>query len=199
MRGTLNIDKAFFPSENSFGFPELERNSNIYYNVDWFSFNKRKDAKVLCNSGVHFFINDHCFEAIWNNPKKYIVNLKSFMYVIQPDFSLYYNFPKALQIYNKYRNHWLYKYFSFYGVNMIPNINVSTPDCWEWSFIGYPKKSIVAFSDIGSIIHKEDRKILNLTYEEMIKRLEPLQVLYFTRNKKNAPKECISIEIKYGT
>ncbi len=197
MRGTLNIEKAFFPSCNEYGFPEIEGIKEQYSDVDWFSFNQREKAKIYYQSGLHFFIDDYCFDSVWNNPDKYIECMKKYKYVIQPDFSMYYNFPVALQIFNKYRNHWLARYYSFYGVSVIPNINVSTPDCWEWSFIGYPKNSVVAFSDIGSVQKKSDRTILINEYDEMIKRLEPLQVIYFTRNIKNVPSECISVVVPY--
>lgn len=197
MRGLLNVDKAFFPANNEYGFPEVDRVSEPYINVEWFSFNQRDRSNIYSESGLHFFIDDYCFASIWNSPDRYIDCMKRYRYVVQPDFSMYYNFPVALQIFNKYRNHWLARYFSFYDAKVIPNINVSTPECWEWSFIGYPKNSIVAFSDIGSVQKKFERNILISAYDEMIKRLEPLKVIYFTRNIENVPSECVPVVVPY--
>ncbi len=198
MRGILNIDKAFFPSDNIYGFPELDPFLMSISSVDWYCFQDRSDVSLFSSSGLHFFCEDYIFDNVWNQPTKYIDIFKPFKYVVQPDFSLYYNFPVALQIFNKYRNHWLAKFFSFYGISVIPNINVSSPDCWNWSFLGYPRHSVVAFSDIGSYRDASDRSILFSAYDEMIKRLEPLQIVYFSRNSKNIPSECIPVIVNYG-
>ena len=197
MRGLLNIDTAYFPSDNYMEFPDLVPVRDMVHDVKWFSFPKRSSVSVYGSSGLHFYCQDFTFDALWNQPTKYIDVLKQFRYVIQPDFSLYYNFPKALQIFNKYRNHWLARYLGFYGVNIIPNVNVSTPDCWDWSFLGYPKRSVVSFSDIGSFQNNADRAVLCSAFDEMLIRLEPIQILYFSRNPNNVPDGCVPIIIDY--
>lgn len=195
-RGLLNANIAIFEDNNSFGFPELFPYTEKVDCSKWIDFDSCIRDKTN-TQGVHFFINDYKFDRIWNNPKKYISVLSRFDFVIQPDFSLYYDFPMALQIYNKYRNHWLFAYYSVYGIDMIPNISPSIPYCYDWSFLGYPEKSVVAFSDIGVIRDKECRLLLQKSYDEMIKRLSPIQILYFTRSKKSAPSECDVIEIPF--
>lgn len=192
MRGLLNVDRGFFSCGNKYGFPELDPVRELVTDADWFSFPDRSAVSLYGSSGVHFFCDDYTFESLWNQPTRYIDNLKLFRYVVQPDFSLYYDFPVAVQIFNKYRNQWLGKYLAFHGVNVIPNVNVSTSDCWDWSFLGYPKHSVVAWSDVGSYRDNEDRAILQAGFAEMLKRLDPIQVLYFTRNRENVPSECLS-------
>lgn len=198
MRGLLNIDRGYFPSDNYYGFPELDRFSESVDHFDWFSFSDRSSVSLYSSSGIHFYIDDYCFDSLWNQPSRYLEQLRLFKCVIQPDFSLYYNFPAALQIFNKYRNHWLACYMSFYGVSVIPNINVSTPDCWDWSFLGYPLHSVVSFSDIGSYRSKSDRAVLTAAYDEMIRRLEPEQIIYFSRNASNIPAECVPVVLPFG-
>lgn len=197
MRGLLNVDKGFFSSGNVYGFPELDAFFDIVTDIDWFSFPDRSCASVYASSGLHFYCEDFTFETVWNQPQRYIDNFKLFKYVVQPDFSLYYDFPVAVQIFNKYRNMWLAKYLSFHGVNVIPNINISTSDCWDWSFLGFPKHSVVAWSDVGSYRDTYDRSVLHAGYDEMLNRLEPIQVLYFTRNKDNVPSECTPVVINF--
>lgn len=196
MRGLLNFEKAFFESKNKFGFPEV---FPFYSHVDcekWIDFdNSRKQTGQA--EGLHFYCDDYKFNCIWENPKRYIPVFSRFKYIIQPDFSLYYNFPAALQIYNKFRNHWLSAFYSVHGVQMIPNISVSTPDCWDWAFLGYPRHSVVAFSAIGAIRDKPSREVTFSSYDEMIKRLEPLQVLYFCRSPSAAPSEATVIQVPF--
>lgn len=197
MRGLLNVDKGFFSCHNDYGFPDLDPVRISVDSVEWFSFQDRSSVSLYASSGLHFFCEDFTFENVWNQPGKYIDTFQNFRYVIQPDFSLYYNFPVAVQIFNKYRNHWLAKYFSFHGVTVIPCVNPSDPECWKWSFFGFPRGSVVAFSDIGSFQDKLDRAILQAGYEEMLDRLAPLQVLYFTRNQENVPSGCVPVIVPY--
>ena len=150
------------------------------------------------NYGVNFYIDDYKFQRIWNAPDRYVNLLSRFSYVVQPDFSLYYDFPRVLQMYNKYRNHWLAVFYrERCGKLFIPNIRLSTPDNYYWCFMGYPHHSVVAFSDVGITREKVERKFCFLAYDEMIKRLDPIQILYFTRSPKSAPSEATVITVDY--
>jgi hypothetical protein len=94
---------------------------------------------------------------------------------------MYTDFPKAVQIWNKYRNHWLAAYWQSKGMLVIPNIGWTTPDNYDWQFDGYPKNSIVAVSNIGCMRDNEYKAYFMQGYEEMLKRLEPKEILMFTR------------------
>lgn len=200
VRGLLNADKAIYCSENYYNFPELFPLVDHVECDSWCDFDcafaNKKNA--VC-AGIHFFVSDYKFERIWNCPDKYVDFLLRYPVVIQPDFSLYYDFPKALQIFNKYRNHWLYCYYGECGVRMIPNISVSLPDTYEWAFMGYPKHSVVAFSSLGCTRDKTVRALFMRSFDEMMERLEPLQVLYFTRSQEYIPSDpCVTvIQIPY--
>ena len=180
MRGLLNYNIAAFESENRYGFPELAKYTGQVECAEWVDFDTAVTAKHSEVRGLHFFDSDYKLERLWQYPQRYISVPSRFQYVIQPDFSLYYNFPTALQIYNKYRNHWLAAYYAVH----------------DWSLLGYPKNSTVAFSDIGCCRNKEDKRLLMASYEEMIKQLQPSQVLYFTRSK-TAPEGATMIQIPY--
>lgn len=184
MRGLLNTDKARFVSANTFEFPNVPCIPDKIDPCKWIDF----DVCSSCcsdrnNTAVHCFCDDYKLERMWTDPARYAAMLSQFKYVLMPDFSLYYDFPRALQIYNKYRSHWLAAYFTLSDICVIPNISASTPDNYNWSFLGLPKHSVVAFSDIGCRRNKEDFKLLMQSYDTMIKLLEPVQILYFTRAK----------------
>ena len=206
MRGLLNDNIARFEANNYYGFPEIFEIPDKINVSNWLDFdtarrNKGNGAKRPADngtSGVHFFISDYKFNSVWEYPSRYIEMFKRFDFIVSPDFSLYYDFPVSLQIFNKFRNHWLSAYYSVYDVTVIPNVSVSLPDCWDWSFLGYPKNSVLAFSDIGSMSSKSERDIVYSAYNEMIKRLEPIQIIYFTRSDlKYAPKECNVVQLPY--
>lgn len=201
MRGLLNIDKGYFPAPNLYGFPELEPCRELVPDfIEWFSFPDRNLISSFAGSGVHFYCHDFTFESLWTTPKKYVDFLRSVRFVVMPDFSMYYNFPVALQIYNKYRNHWLARYLGHYGANVIPNVSVSDLSCFEWSFLGYPVGSVVAFSDIGSSRSVYDKVVIQRAYEEMLVRLRPRQVLYFTSSVSRVPAGAVPVIVggRYG-
>lgn len=197
MRSLLNYNLGTFPGENCFDFPDIAPYTSRVNCVRWFDFDTARSLKRRQLPGVHFFQDDYKFNCLWQFPQRYIKLFSRCKYVVGTDFSLYYDFPVALQIYNKYRNHWLSAYYAENGVQMIPNISPSASFNFSWSFFGYPVGSVIAFSDIGAIRDKLSQTETFKAYDETIKRLSPIQVLYFTRSKKSAPSEADVIEIPY--
>lgn len=196
LRGLLNYNIAAFDSDNAFGFPPVEAYTDKVFCTDWTGIDRAVTNTKTVDGGLHFFEADYKLGRLWEYPDRYIDVLRRYKYVIQPDFSLYYDFPAALQIYNKYRNHWLAAYYALYGVKVIPKISLSTPDQYYWTILGYPKRSVVAFSDLGCVRDKAVNRQLVRSYDYMLQQLDPLQVLYFTRGD-NAPSEATVIKLPY--
>lgn len=183
MRGLLNQNIAAFDSDNCFGFPPVPQYTGQVEAVEWVDFDTAVTAKNSTAKGLHFFDSDYKLNRLWEYPQRYISVLSRFKYVLQPDFSLYYDFPVALQMFNKFRNHWLAAFYTVNGIQIIPNISLSTPSNYVWSLMGYPENSVVAFSDVGCSRFKDDKAILMDSYNKMVEALSPSQVLYFTRSK----------------
>lgn len=141
----------------------------IYWNIE----------KTPANTCLHTYSYDYQFNSVWTKPDMWIERLQAFDSVLSPDFSLYTDMPKALQIYNHYRKHWVAKYWEMHNIKVIPNIAWSTPDSFEWCFEGEPKNSIVAVSSTGALRDKEAKKLFLMGYEEMHKRLEPIKVIFY--------------------
>ena len=112
--------------------------------------------------------------------------LSEFRYVMAPDFSMYTDFPKAIQIYNHYRKHWVGAYLQEAGVAVIPTISWSTPDSLEWCFDGEPVGGTVAVSSVGCMKNAESRRLFIRGYNEMLERLRPKKIICYG----NVPVEC---------
>lgn len=136
--------------------------------------------------GIHFFLDDYQFMRLWNNPERYVDLLKKFNCVLSPDFSLYADYPTALQIYNHYRKHWLAAYWQMYGIEVIPTICWSDEKSFEWCFDGEPKHSTVAVSSIGTQNNKTAKELFLKGYNEMMKHLQPEAIIFYGK----APDEC---------
>lgn len=148
--------------------------------LNWAGFNYARGMRgELDEFGVHFFLDDYQFTAIWNNPERYLAILKRFGAVLSPDFSTYTDMPQILQIYNHYRKHWLGQYWQQNGLKVIPTISWSTPDSWEWCFDGEPRGGAVAISTVGVERDKHAFELFTAGYQEMLWRLQPAQILVY--------------------
>lgn len=199
-----NFEKGNFYSD-FYGIPFVEKfTEQVPKDTRWIDFSTgrnyyyRKEKKY---NGIHFYCDDFKFNCIWNYPNRYINMLSEFDFVIMPDFSLYYDFPMALQLYNKYKNHWISCYYSQFGIYMIPNCNISYYANYDWSFRGFPKESVVAVSDIGRSKYVDQKYNKIRIIEHIFGTLKPIQVLIFTRSPNiylnNVPDICNIITVDY--
>lgn len=147
-----------------------------YYPKQFISFNYVLSTKNRNDFGVHFYIDDYQFERIWNNPTKYTKILKQFNCLIGPDFSMYKNFPKPLQIFNLYKQRLLMAYWQNQGLKVIPNICWSSLDDLDFCLEGLPKYSIVALSTNGCLNKKVKIEFVQC-FEKMVDILKPLKII----------------------
>ena len=144
-----------------------------------FDFSRKLKEEERKGKGLHFFIDDYKFIAVWKAPEKYVDFLKSFDFVIAPDFSVYIDFPFALQVLAHYRRQWLTAYWQNKGVNVIPDVSWSDERSFEYCFDGIPKNSIVAVSSAGMCGSNFNKKILNDGWKRMMEVLEPKKIILY--------------------
>ncbi len=151
--------------------------------TQWIGFNyartytrSKRDIRMY---GLHFFVDDYQFNRLWSKPDNYIDILRKFGAVCSPDFSTYVDYPKALQIYNHYRKHWLGAYWQDSKIRVIPTISWSDHSSYEWCFDGEPRGGTVAISSVGTQMNKLARQLFLDGYEEMIRRLHPASILLY--------------------
>lgn len=183
-RNYENLNKSIFDGTGTFDIPcLLPENCTA---KEFIGFNYAKTCRQPYDKGLHFFVDDYQFIRLWSNPDAYLDMLRRFKVVCTPDFSTYTDFPKAVQIYNHYRKHWLGAYWQANGVTVIPTVSWSDRDSFEWCFDGEPVGGTVAVSSVGTQLNKESRKLFIDGYNEMLTRLKP-KLIYFYGN---VPKEC---------
>ncbi len=178
----------------SFEFPKVYKQS-IKIDCDFLPFNIFRSYKNKSSVGVHFFIDDYHFECLWQNIEKYICMLRSAKLVIGPDFSLYQDMPKALQIFNTYRNRAITTYLQSRGIKIIPVISWSDEDSFTWSFDGIEKGSVVAISSNGVRKGEKSKELFLKGFEKMKQILKPIQILFVGRVPKELETEPL-VKIK---
>lgn len=125
------------------------------------------------NTILTTFLYDEVLQRYWNNPIKYINDLKGNLGVGTPDFSAYSNMDEALIIESTYKNRWLGCLWQFLGIKAIPTITWALEDTYKYCFAGVEKGSDVIISTISNSNNKSE---FLKGYNEMIRRIEPNQI-----------------------
>lgn len=177
-RNYENLNKAMFDGVGEYGIPQIRAVHECDVE-NWISFNYAKGCEEPEEHGVHFFIDDYQFMRTWTSPDVYMKMMRKFKAVMTPDFSTYTDFPKAVQIYNHYRKHWIGAYWQANGVYVIPTISWAAEDSYTWCFDGEPVGGIVAVSTVGTQINPAAARLFMKGYREMIRRLQPEKVIIY--------------------
>ena len=180
-----NLHHGFFTGTGRYGIPVLNGTSRTEF-PELVSFNYARTASGKEEKGVHFFIDDYQFARVWNRPTDYLALLSKYKVVFAPDFSLYSDIPEAMQIYNHYRKHWCAAYWELNGIEVVPTICWSGEKSFEWCFDGDPIGGTVAVSSVGTQRSREAKAAFLRGYNEMMKRLKPLAVVFYG----SVPNEC---------
>lgn len=154
--------------------------------VEFIDFNRAMSAKRREDRGVHFFIDDYRFERIWTDWKRYGAALAQFAACMTPDFSMFTDWPTAVQLWNHYRKHFIGAYLQSLGVKVYPTICWSDRCSYEWCFDGEPIGGCVAVSSVGTQKNKESKRLFIDGYEAMLDRLKPETIIFYG----DVPSEC---------
>lgn len=189
-----NNSGELFPGVGEYGIPSIEAREYPEPR-EWINFGAAAsvDPRKRASFGVHFFVDDYKFERVWNDPETYVSLLSDFAVVTSPDFSLYRDYPLALQIWNHYRKHWCGAYWQSRGVRVIPTIAWSDTASFSWCFDGEPTGGVIATSSLGCLARKdrEARENFLAGYREMVRRLRPTKVIFYGA----IPEECKAAEM----
>lgn len=176
LRYVDNFNRGSFKTTGYYGIPAMKyQNFKISDNIT--PFNERNNNA----DGIHFFIDDYQFQRIWNRPDSYIEMLKKYKFVCSPDFSLYMDMPRVMQIWNHYKKQWLACYFQSFGINVVATVSWSDEKSFEFCFDGIPKGSCVTVSSVGVWDDKKSTELFKKGYTEMIRRISPDKIIYFGR------------------
>lgn len=180
----LQDTKKSIHCEGFMDFPKIKKQDvpNLH-KLQWFTFKDAKShyARGLDHKqcGIHFYTDDKWFESVWSKPDLYIDFLRGFGAVCTPDFSMYTDSPRAVQVYNRYRSMRLGQYWKSKGIVVIPTVCWSDYDSYKWCFDGLPKRGIVSVSSVGVMAADEKTKDrFRQGCIEMMQRVKPDQIVW---------------------
>lgn len=181
-RNVENLDKAAFDGVGQYEIPQMEpvhlELIQGQLPVEMIGYNFASRYAQPQQAGVHFFLKDYQFSRVWTSPEVYLQMLSRFKCVCTPDFSLYTDYPVAVQLYSHYRKHWLGAWWQKNGLTVIPSISWSDEHSFDWCFDGDPVRGTVAVSSVGTQMNDNTRSLFRDGYEEMLLRLQPELILF---------------------
>lgn len=176
-----NQERMQFPTESFYGMPIMQPTDTVGDQLlrfmDW------KEVPDPENYIAHFYYDDYKFISAWREPDKYLDRLRQFKAVISPDFSLYTDFPRALQILSCYRRQWCGAFWQAMGIDVIPDVVWGDKDSFAYCFDGIPIGGTVAVSTVGvkndKTWNNKEGDLFKAGYDEMMKRLKPKTVILY--------------------
>lgn len=167
-----------FSSSNPWGFPDiLPWEGELPERLIPYNDVTRYDRQEL--TAVHFFLTDNRFERCWSDPATVLYRLQDVGMALGPDFSMFTDWPVAVQMYNKYRSHWCCAFWQKEGLPVIPTVMWSTEDSFEWCFEGLPRESPLALSAHGCLKDPAARRLFVQGFRCMMEKLSPTVVLSY--------------------
>lgn len=100
---------------------------------------------------VHFFLDDYRFETMWSQPVRAVSRVTRAGMALTPDFSLYPEMPRIVQMWNVYRSRWCGAWMSQHGIEVIPTVSWSDQASYDFAFRGLEPGGTVAVSTVGII------------------------------------------------
>lgn len=196
-----NQERMQFESNSFYGMPSMTPTQTHGDKLLRFCDYNALSEKELPEYIAHFYYDDFKFIQAWRDPDKYISKLREFKAVISPDFSLYTDFPRALQILSCYRRQWCGAYWQSMGIDVIPDVVWGDEESFAYCFDGIPEGSVVAVSSVGVSSDKEwngkEGERFRAGYEEMIRRLSPTKIIFYGTILDGLPGEIIRVPSFY--
>ena len=135
--------------------------------------------KKLFSSGVHCFLYDYKIEPTWSIPALSVSCLKQYACVIAPDYSLFVDLPRAINVWNVYRNRWVTSYWQSQQIKVIPSASWGNADSFEYCFDGLPENSTIAIGHVAIGKDKDRKRLYRMGVESLVESKHPSRLVVY--------------------
>lgn len=186
----LNCEKAIYAESNRWGFPSIDPVGMDTTGIQMVGFNFALGERHPENKVLHFYVDDYQFERVWNDPDRYIPLLSRFRAVLQPDFSIYEDFPLIVNMINHYRKQWCSAYWREHGITVIPCLCWGDVESFGWCFEGVPQHSLVSISTVGGFTSAQQAESWFAGYRKALEVLRPAEILLYGKKWPGIEADC---------
>jgi len=132
----LRVPDAIWGTDNEYGIPLLDLNMQAQALEAPFIGWGTAQRKSKMTGTYHFYVEDYRFENVWRNPLDIANSLC--VAVVEPNFSVYDDMPRAVAIWQMYRKRWIARWLQSVGVRIFVDLNISHRHD-NLRFIGVPE------------------------------------------------------------
>lgn len=166
-----------FEKVGKYGIPIIKKQNIDISKIELWGYAKAKlDEDEYNSKTIHFFMHDWKFDNVYEKADVAMEKLAQYYALLTPDFSCYANMPIALQINSTFKSRWCGAYWQSQGMKVIPTINWSVDESYEFCFDGIEKGSVVAISTY--YIKENDRGFIE-GYNKMLEVIEPSAIICY--------------------
>lgn len=141
-----------WPSDNEFGVPVLDLTMQaegvVAPVLHWGVQGKKREFRGTW----HFYTDDHRFNALWRDPSAVCQTMATAL--VEPNFSVSAQFPRAVAIWQTYRKRWMARFWQSKGLRVFVDLNVPQ-DHMDINLLGVPA-GWRAFATRGYVSRPED-------------------------------------------
>lgn len=174
------VRNEFLYHENSngkFEFPIIKKQDIDVSKIEFLSYvNAKIEDKENKDKTIHFFTYDWKFKKVYENADEELEKLSQYYALLSPDFSVFTNMPRALQIESVFKNRWCGAYWQSKGLKVVPTVSWGDESSFDFCFDGIEEGSIVA---VCTYYRENCEEEFMHGYNEMIKRIKPSVILCY--------------------
>lgn len=173
----LKLVRNEFTQVGKYNMPLIKKQDIDLDKIDLWNYTKTKlQDDENKHKTIHFFTYDWLFENVFEKPEIAMKKLEQYYAILSPEFSLYWDMPKAIQIYNTFKNRWCGAYFQKQGKLVIPTVCCAGSDSYDFCFDGIEKGSIVA---VSTYCRDDYKKEFMKSYNKMLEIIEPSGIVCY--------------------
>ncbi|MBR6778590.1 MAG: DUF4417 domain-containing protein [Clostridia bacterium] len=173
----LKLVRNGFKTTGKYGMPIIKKQDIDLDKIDLWNFTKTKlNDEDNKHKTIHFFTYDWYFDSVYDKPEVAMEKLDQYYALLTPEFSLYWDMPKALQIFSTFKNRWCGAFWQKQGKIVIPTIAWGSETSFEFCFDGIEEGSVVTVSTYSREDCKDE---FMLGYNKMLEVIKPSAIICY--------------------
>jgi hypothetical protein len=128
-----------------------------------------------------FYVDDSRFDCLWDEPEIYVAKLINLgiRMAIAPNYSIWSDSPRAVQLWAVYRARWVARYFQEAGIAVIPDLNWSDDQSFDYCLLGVPKNPRSAAVQIQTVRSTREMKACISGLKRCVSEVAPEKLLIY--------------------
>ena len=173
----LKLVRNEFKTVGKYDMPLIKKQNIDIDKIDLWCYTKTKLNDIENrDKTIHFFTYDWLFENVFEKPEMVMEKLSQYYAILSPEFSLYWDMPKTLQLYSTFKNRWCGAYFQKHGLRVIPTVCCAGNDSYDFCFDGIEEGSVVA---VSTYCRKDYKNEFMESYNKMLEIIKPSGIICY--------------------